>query len=105
MGTGAKIGVGVAVAVGVIFLIYTFYDTQYEDARLGQIIVQYDEDTNRLTVAILLTDSNGDYTRANGDVMFTVLKDGRMVYSSDVYSFETGDFISWKSGLGVKITG
>ena len=106
MGTGTKIGIGVGASVGVIFLIiFTFYVTQYEDARLAQILAQYDEDTDRLIVAILLTDSNGDYTKASGDAVVTVKEEGFTVYSSDPYYFDKNDFISWQDNFGSKSTG
>jgi len=92
--------------IGVIFLIIVvfYYETESDDARLAQIESWYDYNTDRLTVTILLTDSNGDYTKANGDAEITIQKDGRMVYS-DKYYFVKDDFVSWKDNFGGKITG
>jgi len=79
--------------------------TGYDDARLAHINASYDKDTDRLRVTIFLTDSNGDYTKVNGNAELTVLQDGRTVYS-DKYNFVKNDFVSWQSLMGGgKITG
>ena len=95
---------GVAVAVGLIFLIYITYDAKYDDARLALLQSSYFYDNNRLVVNIILTDSNGDYTKANGNAEITVLKDGHMVYSNE-YNFVKDDFVTWRNAIsGEKIT-
>jgi len=100
-----SIGIGVAVAVGLIFVIYISYDATYDDARLASIIASYDEDVNRLRVVIYLTDSNGDYTKASGDADVTILQEGGHEVYSNKYNFVKNDFVSWKSVLGgVRIT-
>ncbi len=95
-----SIGIGVAVAVGLIFVIYISYDATYDDARLASIIASYDEDVNRLRVATYLTDSNGDYTKASGDADVTILQEGGHEVYSNKYNFVKNDFVSWKSVLG-----
>jgi len=99
-----SIGIGVAVAVGLIFVIYLSYETEYEDARLARVQANYNDESDRLQVIIILTDSNGDYTKANGNAEVTVQKDGRMVYSNK-YDFVKNDFVTWKNNLGGKTTG
>lgn len=100
MGKGAKIGIVVAVAVVVIFMIYTSFETKYDDARLASIIASYDDDVDRLRVVIYLTDSNGDYTKANGDADVTIFNENRREVYSATYNFVKDNFVTWKSVLG-----
>jgi len=108
VGSGKKIGAGAGVTIGVIIVIFliivVFYGTEYEDARLARVHAIYDDDTNRLVVTIILTDSNGEYTKASGNAEITVQKDGRTVYSNK-YNFVKNDFVTWKNNLGGKTTG
>jgi len=99
-----SIGIGVAVAVGLIFVIYISYETEYEDARLARVQANYYDESNRLVVTIILTDSNGDYTKASGDADITVQKVGHTVYSNK-YNFVKNDFVTWKNNVGGKTTG
>jgi len=95
-----SIGIGVAVAVGLIFVIYISYDATYDDARLASIIASYDDDVDRLRVVIYLTDSNGEYTKASGDADVTILQEGGHEVYSNKYNFVKNDFVTWKSVLG-----
>jgi len=88
----------------VIALIIVAYNSQtYDDARLASINASYDVYTDRLTVSIFLTDSNAEYTKANGDAEMTILKDGRVVNSA-TYNFVKDDFVSWINLFGGKNT-
>lgn len=109
MGKGKKIGAGAGVFIGVIIvillIIVVFYAAEYDDARLASIIASYDDDVDRLRVAIYLTDSNGEYTKASGDADVTILQEGGHEVYSNKYNFVKNDFVTWKSVLGgVKIT-
>jgi len=98
LGTGAKIGIGVGVSVGVILLIIVafLYDAQ-DDARLADINASYDDDTDRLTVSIFLTDSNAEDTKANGNAELTIFNENRREVYSATYNFVKDDFVSWKN--------
>ena len=91
--------------IGVIFLIIVvfYYETESDDARLADINASYDYETDRLTVSIFLTDSNAEYTKANGNAEMTILKDGRVVNSA-TYNFVKDDFVSWINLFGGKNT-
>jgi len=53
-----------------------------------------------------LTDSNGDYTKAKGNVELTILNEGGREVYSHKYNFVKDDFVSWQSLMGGgKITG
>jgi len=95
LGTGAKIGIGVGVSVGVIFLIIVafLYDAQ-DDARLADLRATYFDDQDRLAVAVVLTNADGEFTKANGHLELTILKDGLVVYSNE-YDFTKNDFLTW----------
>ena len=109
MGSGKKIGAGTGVFIGVLVVIFliivVFYATEYEDARLAQLDARYDHDIDRLAVTIILTDSNGEYTKASGDADVTILQEGGHEVYSNKYNFVKNDFVTWKSVLGgIKIT-
>ncbi len=95
MGSGKKIGIGVGVSVGVIFLIIVafLYDAQ-DDARLANLQATYFDDQDRLAVAVILTNADGEFTKANGHLELTILKDGLVVYSNE-YDFTKNDFLTW----------
>ncbi len=116
MGTSKGIGIGVGITVGVIvvaFLIFemgfTFVDVveEFEDARLARLQANYNEETDKLQVVVILTDSNGDYTKASGDATITVKTTGDVRYTaySNTYYFEKDDFVTWKDNSGNKVTG
>ena len=95
MGSGKKIGIGVGVSVGVIFLIIVafLYDA-LDDARLAKLQATYFDDQDRLAVAVILTNADGEFTKANGHLELTILKDGLVVYSNE-YDFTKNDFLTW----------
>jgi len=76
------------------------------EARLAQVEAWYDHKTDRLTVAIYLTDSNGDYTKAKGNAEISIYQNENMPRAySDTYNFVKDDFISWRDNSGNKVTG
>jgi len=104
-----SISAGIPIAFFLIFFVF-YYETGSDDAPLAQLIdpssddarlasihVEYDDDTDRLRVAIYLTDSNAEDTKANGNAELSVFNEnGREVYSA-MYNFVKDDFVSWKN--------
>ena len=72
-------------------------DPSSDDARLASIHAQYDKDTDRLTVAIYLTDSNAEDTKANGNAELSVFNENGHEIHSATYNFVKDDFVSWKN--------
>ena len=104
MSTAKTVGISAGIPIVVFLILVVFYyETEYDDARLASINASYDKDTDRLTVSIFLTDSNAEYTKANGNAELTILQDGRTVYS-DKYNFVKNDFVSWINMFGGKNT-
>ena len=91
------------VVVAVLIQVAYYYESESDDARLADINASYDKDTDRLTVSIFLADSNGEYTKANGNAELTILQGGRTVYSA-TYNFVKDDFVSWTNIFGGKNT-
>ncbi len=102
MGIVRTVGIPAGIVVSLL-IVMAFFVTEYDDARLADINASYDYESDRLTVIIYLTDSNGDYTKANGDAEITIEKDLLTVYS-DKYNFVKDDFVTWKDNFGGKFT-
>ena len=108
LGKGKSIGIG----IGVIFLAFVAYNMfsqgillpQVDDAHLASLEASYFEDSDRLVVALILTNKDAEYTKANGHLELKVLKGAVRVYSNE-YDFTKDDFFSWKTNFGEKITG
>ena len=95
--------IGGVIGVSFLIIVVFYYETESDDARLADINASYDDEIDRLTVSIFLTDSNAEYTKANGNAELTILQDGREVYSA-TYNFVKYDFVSWKNMFGDKRT-
>ena len=95
--------IGGVIGVSFLIIVVFYYETESDDARLADINASYDYETDRLTVSIFLTDSNAEYTKANGNAEMTILKDGRVVNSA-TYNFVKDDFVSWINLFGGKNT-
>jgi len=79
---------------------------QTEDARLAQVEAWYEHKTDRLTVAIYLTDSNGDYTKAKGNAEISIYQGENMPRAyADTHNFVKDDFVTWRDDSGNKVTG
>ena len=119
MGTasGIGIGIGVGIVIGIVVTMsfvainqgtITIEDIpvlDFDDARLARLQADYNEETDRLQVVVILTDSNGEYTKANGNGNLYVKKDISLVHS-DNFSFKKDDFVTWKNSFtGEKVTG
>ena len=103
MGTSKKVGYGIglvfALAMATI-LGMTFLDTVIpSDARLAELRATYFDDTDRLAVAVILTNSDGQFTEANGHLELTIKKNGLTVYSNE-YGFKKDDFLTWNNLFG-----
>jgi len=122
LGTSKGIGIGVGITVGVFAVAFLIFEmgsssvdvieeiqdivVESDDARLADINSSYDADVDRLRVTIFLTDSNGDYTKVNGNAELTIFNENRREVYSATYNFVKNDFISWQSIFGGgKITG
>ena len=120
-GIGIGIGVGIVIGIAVTMLFVainqgtiTIEDIpvledipalDFDDARLARLQADYNEETDRLQVVVILTDSNGEYTKANGNGNLYVKKDTSLVHS-DNFSFKKDDFVTWKNSFtGEKVTG
>ena len=95
--------IGGVIVVSFLIIVAFNYVSESDDARLADINASYDKDTDRLTVSIFLTDSNAEYTKANGNAELTILQDRRTVHSA-TYNFVKDDFVSWINLFGGKNT-
>ena len=111
MGSGKTVGIVAGISAGVIVVfilimgVFLSEAGYQDDARLAEVRTDYNEETDRLILNIILTDTNADYTKVSGELFFYVKKDGNLIYNSEVYSFEPSDFVSWRDNSGNKITG
>jgi len=98
VGFDKRIGIGIGIgAVAVIALIIVAYNSQtYDDARLANLIATYYEDVDRLSVAVILHNADGEFTKANGHLELTIEKNGHQVYSNE-YDFTKNDFLTWEN--------
>ena len=101
-----KIGIGVGIGIGVIaFFFLAVIGQYYDDARMARLDSWYYYDEDRLTIAVILTNQNADYTTANGHLELIIKKGTSTVYSNG-YDFTKNDFLSWQPLFGGgKITG
>jgi len=95
VGYGKGIGIGIG-AVAVIALIIVVYNSQtYDDARLANLLATYFDDEDRLVVAAILHNADGEFTKANGHMELTIVNEnGREIYSNG-YDFTKDDFLTW----------
>jgi len=89
------IGIGAGVGIGAIIALFVVYSTmESDDARLAEIIATYFDDTDRLAVALMLHDADGEFTKANGHIELTIKSGASTVYSNE-YDFTKNDFVTW----------
>jgi len=69
-----------------------------------KVFVVYFDDTDRLAVAIVLTNSDGEFTEANGHLDLVIYKVNREVYSNE-YDFKKNDFLTWNNLFGGQTRG
>ena len=108
METAKRAGI-IAVIIIVSFLAigaYAFQYTYSDDARMVRLDSWHFDDEDRLSIAVIFTDTNGYYTKANGHIDLTIKSaNGLPVYSNE-YDFTKGDFLTWRPMLGGnKVTG
>jgi len=118
VGTTSGIGIGIAIGIALTLSIVVFLGTDLgtstlediptlvvNEPRLASLQSWYDDDTGMLQVALILTDKNAEYTTGDGNLVLSVEKDGRLVYSQE-FDFKKDDFLAWKNSLtGEKVTG
>jgi len=110
----AVIIIAIAVGVGILgffilFIGLNMFDQgillgEVDDVRLASLQSNYYYEDDRLVVNVILTNKDGEHTKANGHVELSVLKDGRPVYSNE-YDFTKDDFLSWQTIFGGEFTG
>jgi len=116
IGIGIGIGVVIGILIGVIASPLVGISTSNlsnpiadiiptDDAHLANLEAYYDEVNDRLIVALILTNKNADYTKANGHLEIRVLNDNGFPVYNNEYDFTKDDFFSWKTNSGEKITG
>jgi len=118
-GRGIGIGMGIGIFMGILIGIIAspFVDNlsnqpnpiadiiQIDDARLAHIEASYYEDNDRLIVALILTNKDAEYAKADGHLKLTVRDELYTKYYSNEYDVTRDDFFSWKTNFGEKITG
>ena len=114
---GIGIGIGIVIGIALTFSFVAFAGMNqgttldvipalvHDEPKLASLQASYFDDTDRLVVALILTDKNAEYATADGTLSLFVQKDGREIYSTK-REFEKDDFLSWKNPLtGEKVTG
>ena len=86
--------IGGVIGVSFLILVVFYYETESDDARLAEILAIYYDDQDRLFVALLLHNADGEFTKANGHIELTIKSGASTVYSNE-YDFTKNDFITW----------
>ena len=97
MGTakGTRIIAGIIAVSLLAILVYAFQDKYSDDARLAEVIATYFDETDRLVVAVMLHNADGEFTKANGHIELIIWNSrGTEVYSGG-YDFTKDDFVTW----------
>jgi len=102
------VGVGI-LGFFILFIGLNMFDQgillgEVDDVRLASLQSNYYYEDDRLVVNVILTNKDGEHTKANGHVELSVLKDGELVYSNE-YDFTKDDFLSWQTIFGGEFTG
>ena len=108
---GIVIGVIVVSVIGIAIVMPALSNIgDYSDARFAKLETYYDERDGRLTVVMLLSNSDGNYVKANGDTEITICKVDH--YSNSLtncftseHKFEKNGFYTWTNNFGAKFTG
>jgi hypothetical protein len=87
--------IGGIIAVSFLAIVgYAYQDRYSDDARLANLIATYFAEQDRLGVAVILHNADGEFTKANGHLELSIQKNGRVVYSNK-YDFTKNDFLTW----------
>jgi len=86
--------IGGVIGVSFLILVAFYYETEYDDARLADLRATYFDDVDRLAVAVVLTNADGEFTKANGHLELTIKRGASTVYSNE-YDFTKNDFLTW----------
>jgi len=106
VGTAKRAGIiaGIIIVSFLAIVAYAYQD-RYYDARLVRLDSWHFDDEDRLSIAVIFTDTNGYYTKANGHIDLTIKEGSTTVYSNS-YDFTKNDFLTWRPMLGGdKVTG
>jgi len=86
--------IGGVIGVSFLILVAFYYETESDDARLADLRATYFDDVDRLAVAVVLTNADGEFTKANGHLELTIKRGASTVYSNE-YDFTKNDFLTW----------
>ena len=103
MGKAKTAGLAVILVIMLIGIV-AYYESEYDDARLAELRATYFRDNDRLMVAVVLTNADGEFTKANGHLELTIKRGARTVYSNE-YDFTKNDFLTWDNLFGGKTRG
>jgi len=105
VGKAKKAGIlgGAIVAIFLIGIV-AYAELFYDDARLADLRATYFDDEDRLAVAVVLTNADGEFTKANGHLELTIKRGASTVYSNE-YDFTKNDFLTWEGLFSGKTTG
>ena len=121
-GTSIGIGIGIGVVIGILIGIIVSGGVStsnqsnpiadivsdiipIDEPYLASIETSYDSKIDRLSVTLILTNKDGDYTKADGHLELRVHDDAGRKRLSTEYDVTRDDFFSWKDNSGEKITG
>ena len=121
-GTSIGIGIGIGVVIGVLLGIIVSGGIgtsnqsnpiadivsdiiPIDEPYLASIETNYNYKTDKLSVTLILTNKDGDYTKADGHLELRVHDDAGRKRLSTEYDVTRDDFFSWKTNSGEKITG
>ena len=114
MGKLKNVGIGIGIAlvsvIGVSVVIMAFQADTYSDARFASLQAFYDEFDDKTTVVMLLTNNDGNYVKANGNVKITLCNEIAFTDQltncfSNSFSFKKDSFYTWQDNFGRKFTG
>jgi len=86
--------VGIIIVVVLAIVGFSFLDRYSDDARLAQLTATYFDDQDRLTIALILTNADGEFTKANGHIEIRIYKGSSLIHDNE-YDFTKDDFVTW----------
>jgi len=89
----AGIIAGIIIVSFLAIVAYAYQDRYSDDARLAQLTATYYDDQDRLLVTLILTNSDGEFTKANGHITISIDTIGRLYFYE--YDFVKDDFVTW----------
>ena len=94
-------GIGLVFTLAMVTILGMAFldDVIPSDARLAELRATYFDATDRLAVAVILTNSDGEFTEANGHLELVIYRGNHEVYSNE-YGFKKDDFLTWNNLFG-----